>query len=137
MRSLIGLPSLYLDQPCLSDNHNILVVTNFGGNRSYASALLILCLWADCAYVGLGSLGYAHTTVLTLRFTGDSKSPMPPPVGGILDTPIVTFHSRIPEDLSLRIDGPWCSRDDTFLTLGTGGPGSRLQVDKAPLGTYS
>ena len=69
MRSLIGLPSLYPDQPCLSDNHNILVVTNFGGNRSYASALLILCLWADCAYVGLGSLGslgYAHNLILCL-----------------------------------------------------------------------
>ena len=35
---------------------------------------------------------------------GDSNSPMPSPVGGILDTPIVTFLSRIPVDLSLWIN---------------------------------
>ena len=90
-------------------------------------------------FVGLGSFGYAHTTILTLTISviGDSNSPRQSPVGGILDTPIVTFHSRIPEDLSLRIDKTWCSRDDTFLTLSAGCSGPRLQIYEAPLGTNS
>ena len=103
----------------------------FGRAHNYTPVLI------EQLFVGLGSLGYAHTSVLTLRFTGDSNSPMPSPVGGILDTPIVTFHSRIPEDLSLRIDDTLYSRDDTFLTLSARCPGPRLQIDEAPFWTNS
>ena len=48
-------------------------------------------------------IGVAILAVIS-ALIGDSNSPMPPPVGGILDTPIVTFLSRIPVDLSLWID---------------------------------
>ena len=73
---------------------------------------------------GLGGLGHAPTSLI-----GDSNSPMPSPVGGILDTPIVTFLSRIPVDLSLWIN------DYDLVTLSTWSTGLRVNADSAAVRT--
>ena len=73
---------------------------------------------------------------------GDSNSPMPPPVGGILDTPCATFHSRIPVDLSLWI----VNHESMFIELNGRGliillsarsPRYWVNLERATAGTYS
>ena len=88
------------------------------------AAILHSLLCRDVASVGIHSefpnIGYRHSHTHSINHVlanvdpldikgvintliGDSNSPMPSPVGGILDTPCATFRSRIPVGLSLWI----------------------------------
>ena len=82
------------------------------------------CSWG---YISAGS-----ALMVSVTYSGDSNSPMPSPVGGILDTPIVTFLSRIPEDLSL-----WISSATTSLAVSARRPGLRVDVEHSALWSHS
>ena len=73
----------------LPDINELNIVIDGGEVTQFTQLMFVICL--------------AILAVIS-ALIGDSNSPMPPPVGGILDTPIVTFLSRTPVDLSLWID---------------------------------
>ena len=112
--------------PSISILGDGVVLGGLGGfGRVPTSIITMDSVWVVIG--GLGGLGHALISLI-----GGSNSPMPSPVGGILDTPIVTFHSRIPEDLSLRI-----SSTNTGLTVSAGCPGLRVYVDQSAPWSHS
>ena len=131
-------PCLWCDLLCLTTGLLTGLLTGLG-----CLGIPIICSWADIACVGLGCFGSAHsnipiswvahtTVLLDTAYSGDSNSPMPSLVGGILDTPIVTFHSRILKVLSLRI-----SSYNTGLAVSAGSPGLRVYVDHSAPRSHS
>ena len=100
-------------------------VSVLGGLGGFGHAPAIITIISVCRVIGgLGGFGHAPISLI-----GDSNSPMPSPVGGILDTPIVTFLSRIPVDLSLWIN------DYDLVTLSTWSTGLRVNADSAAVRT--
>ena len=85
----------------------------------------------DELYVVIGMVTNLACMAVISALIGDSNSPMPPPVGGILDTPIATFLSRIPVALSLWINHHLCTLACS-LTIRAGCAGGLLHQNQPP-----
>ena len=123
-------------QPRLRWGHISLAI---GLSLGYTACLTLttsLPLGQECLgisnYSWVGYISSGSALLLYVTYSGDSNLPMPSPVGGILDTPIVTSLSRIPEDLSL-----WITSAATSLAISARCPGLRADVEHSALRSHS